>query len=631
MVIPTRSSCSPSVNHPRTVTYTAPKSVPYSPSKKLSRYRQLGLIGYGQFGRVYCAVNRQTGSLVALKDISRQRLSTHKFLRELRFLLTLEHPNIATCEALEHSASGRQLVLDYCEGGTLRYLLDAEVPLTLREIVALLLEILAALEHAHSQGIVHCDIKPENILLKIVPGGWQVKLSDLGIARLKQETAADGTGQTGSPAYMAPERFYNKYSAASDLYAVGVIFYELLLGRRPFSGTPIELMVAHLNHYPEVPNNLPEAIRPVIRKSLEKLLARRYQTATEMRADISQLLQVLPANVQAYPLSQFPPSQAAPPLPFVTLPYPVEVLGAINISLPKAEAEDTPNQAKILITCYQDKIWFYHWTGAQQTIEGSAQGFALHAPIQSVLPLSSGGCFFTDHSVHLLTMGQGLTTIARFNNPVTATLSPDARWLAAYWVNAESHHQLILRRLPRRSDGTVTTASLQQIPVSNTLGDLVALTAMDNRHLLITTTQKRETHFQVFTRKGQSIGQLKLGTAIKQLVSTGAPYQFLAVEAEHSHQVLQVVIKPYKVLRYRLDIKAAWLLKTQVGYCVLSRQGELRIINDAGKIIARVNGLPHPTTVLQIGPVDCLLVVSETTHSRVYQLNLENLGLDLIF
>ena len=91
-----------------------------------SKYRILRLVGQGQFGRVFCAIHRKTGRLVALKELDRQRLSTHNFLRELRFLLSLQHPNIVTCQALEYSQTGRFLVVDYCEGGTLRNWMQSE-------------------------------------------------------------------------------------------------------------------------------------------------------------------------------------------------------------------------------------------------------------------------------------------------------------------------------------------------------------------------------------------------------------------------------------------------------------------------------------------------------------------------
>ena len=98
---------------------------------------------------------------MALKNLNRDRFATHQFLRELRFLLSLDHPHIANCLALDQSGNGRQLVLDYCEGGTLRDVMEQGVQLTLAEILQLLTEVLSALEHAQHKNIVHCDIKPE--------------------------------------------------------------------------------------------------------------------------------------------------------------------------------------------------------------------------------------------------------------------------------------------------------------------------------------------------------------------------------------------------------------------------------------------------------------------------------------
>lgn len=249
----------------------------------LSKYRLLGLVGQGQFGRVYCASQRKTGAIVALKELDRQRFSTQKFLRELRFLMLLRHPNIVTCRALEHTQTSRYLVMDYCEAGTLRNLLDDEVRLHPIYGLTLLTQVLQGLEHAHQRGIVHCDIKPENILLTAIADGWTARISDFGIARLSQELFNEEFSNTGSPAYMAPERFYGQYSPASDLYAVGILLYELLVGHRPFSGAPAELMSAHLNQTVQIPDTVPAELRAVISTALQKLSARRYRSATEMR------------------------------------------------------------------------------------------------------------------------------------------------------------------------------------------------------------------------------------------------------------------------------------------------------------------------------------------------------------
>ena len=210
----------------------------FSPQR--SHYRILGLIGQGQFGRVYCALHRQSGRIYGLKDLEHKVFPTNKFLRELAYLVTLRHPNIVTCYAVEYHARGRYLVMDYCEGGTLRDLMDNEGEVSLLQKLTLITDILAGLEHAHKSQIIHCDIKPENILLKVTATGWEAKISDFGIAQLTAVTGNPnfGKGYTGSPAYMAPERFYGKFSIASDLYAVGILLYELMVGDRPFSGLP---------------------------------------------------------------------------------------------------------------------------------------------------------------------------------------------------------------------------------------------------------------------------------------------------------------------------------------------------------------------------------------------------------
>ncbi|MGI0490496.1 serine/threonine-protein kinase [Alkalinema pantanalense CENA528] len=277
--------------------------------KKSSKYRLLGLIGRGQFGRVHCAIHRSTGQLVALKELDPVRFPTHQFLRELRFLLTLHHPNIVTCWACEHSPTGRYLVMDYCEGGTLRNLLDAYGSLPITLALSIVEDILAGLAHAHACGIIHCDIKPENILLHLHDQGWTARLSDFGIARLSQELTPH-SGFTGSPAYMAPERFYGQQSMTADTYAVGVLLYEMLVGDRPFTGTPGALMAAHFSQAVCFPGNIPEALQRFLRKALAKLQAQRFQSAGEMLVALQQMQQA--ESAPSHSLNHLPQPWLAP-------------------------------------------------------------------------------------------------------------------------------------------------------------------------------------------------------------------------------------------------------------------------------------------------------------------------------
>ncbi|MBD0269674.1 MAG: serine/threonine protein kinase [Cyanobacteria bacterium Co-bin8] len=600
-----------------------------------SHYRLLGLVGHGQFGRVYCAIHRQTGDLVALKDLNRDRFSTHKFLRELRFLLSLEHPNIATCQALEHSATGRQLVLDYCEGGTLRALIEHEVPLSLAEVLGFVSDILRALDQAHRQGIVHCDIKPENILLSIVPGGWQVKISDFGIARLSLEASEAELGNTGSPAYMAPERFYNQHPAASDLYAVGVILYELLAGQRPFSGTPTELMVAHLNQRAILPERLPVPLNEILRKALQKLLAKRYKTAAEMLAAVETVAHQLSQEQLASSVRQpLEPPMSAPALAFVTLPYPVEVVGWVNVPLTRthqtAQGQEV-TQGTLLVTGCQRQVWVYHWTGQGQERIGQPQGLTLPWPIRQFQAVPYGGCLFTDYSIHMLSMKQGVVAIARFDHPVKAALTPDGRWFAACNIESlPSERQLLLRRLTG-PDHRLESLPLTRVSMPVAEGQVVALSALDTRHFLVAIAQAATTTFQCFTRRGTAVGTLSLSTALQALVPAAKPYRFLALEQHFPNVVLVIDFKPFRVSRYRLDIQPHWLIDTGAGYAAISLDGKLRLISEEGQVIGQIDRLPRPADVLPLSATQLLWAVSEGAYSRIYTVDLKTLGLDIIF
>jgi serine/threonine-protein kinase len=256
------------------------------PFPESPRHRILKLVGQGQFGRVFCAVHKPSGKLVALKELDQKRFPTHKFLRELHFLSSLQHSNIITLQGLEHTPTARYIVMDYCEGGNLRNLMQPEGQLSLVHGLKLMTDVLAGLEHAHSRGVIHCDLKPENILLSLDSTGWIARISDFGLARISHELRTEKNICTGSPAYMAPERFYGKYSPASDLYAVGVMLFELAVGYRPFSGLPGELMSAHLNRPVEIPNTVPFLLRSVISTAMQKLPNHRFACAAQMLKSI---------------------------------------------------------------------------------------------------------------------------------------------------------------------------------------------------------------------------------------------------------------------------------------------------------------------------------------------------------
>ena len=268
-----------------------------------NKYRIIKLVGQGQYGRVFCAVNNN-GKLVALKELDKHRFPTNKFLRELYFLSSLRHLNIITFLGIEHTKTGRYIVTDFCEGGTLRNLMQLEEPLSLVHGLKLVADILAGLDHAHKRGIVHCDLKPENILLGMDTTGWIARISDFGVAKVTHELCAAKQLDlcTGSPAYMAPERFHGNYSPASDLYAIGVMIFELAVGYRPFSGLPGELMSAHINQPVEIPPTVSYLLRSVISTAMQKLPSRRFPSAAEMLKSVQ-----LATEVERLTMGNVPP------------------------------------------------------------------------------------------------------------------------------------------------------------------------------------------------------------------------------------------------------------------------------------------------------------------------------------
>jgi eukaryotic-like serine/threonine-protein kinase len=249
-----------------------------------SKYHLLGVVGRGQFGRVLCAIRKLTGEVVALKELHADRAPTVVFLRELRFLATLDHPHIVSWQGYEHFHEGRFLVMDYCDGGNLRHLLNWHECLPIDRVLQFGEELLQGLSHAHSRGVIHCDLKPENILLNLTAGAssWQTRLSDFGIACMSHESSQKLESMHGSPAYMAPERAYGEISIAVDIYSVGILLYELLLGHRPFSGSPGDLMQAHRHQAVFIPPELPPLLRSLLQTALEKQPENRFASASEM-------------------------------------------------------------------------------------------------------------------------------------------------------------------------------------------------------------------------------------------------------------------------------------------------------------------------------------------------------------
>lgn len=228
------------------------------------RYHLLGYISRGAFATVWRALDRQTMQTVAIKRFDPARTDRGRdFYGELRSLFRLQHPSVVRVHNfLETAAGHRCLILEYCSGGSLRAALRRSPARIAEQAGTMIAELAAGLAAAHALGIVHRDLKPENVLLRGSEsrGASLIKIADFGLARPGCRGAAGGRlgGLTGSPAYMAPEQFAGEFCPPSDLYALGVIAWELLHGRPPFTGGPEELARQHVHaRLPRVARGVP--------------------------------------------------------------------------------------------------------------------------------------------------------------------------------------------------------------------------------------------------------------------------------------------------------------------------------------------------------------------------------------
>jgi serine/threonine-protein kinase len=290
----------------------------YNIGDRIGDYEVAGVLGAGGMGRVYKVRNvisdRVEAMKVLLPDLANVPELADRFMREIKVLAGLEHPNIAALRTAQRIDNQLVMVMELVEGQTLEDRLKAG-PIPVAEAMDYVTQVLSALSYAHERGVIHRDIKPANMM---VTEGGVVKLMDFGIAKAAGDRRLTLTGTTmGSLYYMSPEQIKGaELDARSDLYSLGVSLYEMVTGARPFRGeSDFSIMSAHLEKQPvppiEVDPKLPAALNEIIMMAIAKDPAQRFQSASAFQKAVKTLVGGRPA--QAAGAVGPPPVQAAPP------------------------------------------------------------------------------------------------------------------------------------------------------------------------------------------------------------------------------------------------------------------------------------------------------------------------------
>jgi len=253
----------------------------------VGKYKILSTIGSGGFGTVYLAEDTWIDKKVALKVPHKQTVDFGELLREPRLLAALNHPNIVTILTAEKQESVFFIVMEFVPGETLEHVIARDGALDVARALDYTCQISNAVDHAHTHGVLHRDLRPSNV---IVMESGLLKVADFGTSRFL-EIAAHGTTVIGSPPYMAPEQFQGKAVFASDLYSLGVTMYQMLTGMLPY-GTPSpadlgRLLRGELVTGPRLKNpKVPKAINDIVLKAMAPEVLHRYQRAGDLLEDV---------------------------------------------------------------------------------------------------------------------------------------------------------------------------------------------------------------------------------------------------------------------------------------------------------------------------------------------------------
>ncbi len=318
------------------------------PPARVGRYRIDRVLGRGAMGVIYRAHDPEIERTVAIKLIRADLLDGEertdylaRFRHEAQAAGRCAHPNIVALFDYALHDGNPFLVMEYVEGASLAQLLERGRRFSPMDAAGIVLQALAALEHAHGLGVVHRDMKPANILL---PEGRPAKVTDFGISRIGGSALTQGGSVVGTPSYMSPEQCRgDEVDARSDLFSTGVVLFELLSGERPFRGRTFTGVVRQLlaEEAPSLHDMVPAALAVVVARALTKAPAGRFQSAAEMAEALDRAVQA--AGDEATVVTARPP-------PALVSPHgQTELDEAVLTTLQRQLAEYVGPIAKVLV------------------------------------------------------------------------------------------------------------------------------------------------------------------------------------------------------------------------------------------------------------------------------------------
>ncbi|UCC41137.1 MAG: protein kinase [Candidatus Aminicenantes bacterium] len=293
----------------RTKTFDIPKEELTTGSTFAGRYRIIEELGKGGMGKVYKALDTEVNEKVALKlikpEIASDKKVIERFRSELKFARKIRHKNVCQMYDLNKEEGAYYITMEYVSGGNLKSFIRRAKRLDVETAVSIAKDVCEGLAEAHRLGVVHRDLKPQNIM---VDDEGNARIMDFGIARsLDAEGITAEGAMIGTPEYMSPEQVDGtEADPRSDIYSIGVILYEAVTGRVPFKGnTAFSIAMKHKSETPREPReinpHIPDALSRLILKCMEKDKGMRFQKAEDLLSDLNAVEQEIPTGERAYP------------------------------------------------------------------------------------------------------------------------------------------------------------------------------------------------------------------------------------------------------------------------------------------------------------------------------------------